>query len=122
MQRRLWFLVLIALAATPVWAAPIDVGNARRVSLDADWRFLKGDAGGAEQPGFDDHAWRALDLPHDWAIEGPFDPSTRSAHRRAAVSPARAGTASTSRSPAACKGRRLHASSSTAPCRTRASG
>ena len=23
------------------------------------------------QPGFDDHAWRPLNLPHDWAIEGP---------------------------------------------------
>ncbi len=25
------------------------------------------------QPGFDDHAWRALDLPHDWAVELPFN-------------------------------------------------
>ena len=24
------------------------------------------------QPGFDDSAWRRLDLPHDWAVEGPF--------------------------------------------------
>ena len=24
------------------------------------------------QPVFDDHAWRQLNLPHDWAIEGPF--------------------------------------------------
>ncbi|MEO6992284.1 MAG: beta-galactosidase GalB, partial [Lacunisphaera sp.] len=24
---------------------------------------------------FDDRTWRALDLPHDWAIEGPFDQS-----------------------------------------------
>ena len=24
------------------------------------------------QPNFDDGAWRKLDLPHDWAIEGPF--------------------------------------------------
>lgn len=24
------------------------------------------------QPGYDDHAWRALNLPHDWGIEGPF--------------------------------------------------
>lgn len=23
-------------------------------------------------PGFDDSAWRKLDLPHDWGIEGPF--------------------------------------------------
>jgi beta-galactosidase len=24
------------------------------------------------QPGFDDSGWRALNLPHDWGIEGPF--------------------------------------------------
>ena len=24
------------------------------------------------QPGFDDSAWRQINLPHDWAIEGPF--------------------------------------------------
>jgi len=48
-------------------------GADRRSSFDAKWKFLKGDAAGAEQPGFDDKAWRTLDLPHDWAIEGPFD-------------------------------------------------
>ena len=46
----------------------------RRTSFNADWRFFKGDAVGAEQPQFDDSAWRLLRLPHDWAIEGPFDP------------------------------------------------
>src|SRR5579871_4239076 len=25
------------------------------------------------RPDFDDKSWRALSLPHDWAIEGPFD-------------------------------------------------
>jgi len=25
------------------------------------------------QPEFDDSRWRRLDLPHDWAVEGPFD-------------------------------------------------
>jgi beta-galactosidase len=42
-------------------------------AFDADWRFLKSDAAGAEQPDFDDAAWRKLDVPHDWSIEGPFD-------------------------------------------------
>ncbi len=37
--------------------------------FDADWRFLRGDAPGAEQPAFDDSSWRALDVPHDWSIE-----------------------------------------------------
>lgn len=42
-------------------------------SFDTDWRFLKGDATGAELANFDDAAWRKLDVPHDWSIEGPFD-------------------------------------------------
>jgi beta-galactosidase len=25
------------------------------------------------QPGFDDRAWQPVNLPHDWAIEGPFE-------------------------------------------------
>jgi beta-galactosidase len=33
------------------------------------WRFSRGHAEGAEQPGFDDSRWRRLDLPHDWSIE-----------------------------------------------------
>lgn len=40
--------------------------------FDADWRFLRADALGAEQPQFDDGAWRVLNVPHDWSIEGPF--------------------------------------------------
>lgn len=45
----------------------------RTTSFDADWRFLKEDAAGAEQPDFNDAAWRRLNVPHDWSIEGPFD-------------------------------------------------
>ena len=46
----------------------------RRASFNESWKFFKGDAPGAEQPAFADAAWRSLNLPHDWAIEGPFDP------------------------------------------------
>lgn len=42
-------------------------------SFDLDWQFLKVDVPGAEQPAFDDRAWRTLNVPHDWSIEGPFD-------------------------------------------------
>ncbi len=41
-------------------------------SFDADWRFFNGDATGGDQPNFNDAAWRKLDVPHDWSIEGPF--------------------------------------------------
>ena len=42
----------------------------QRLSMDPEWRFALGDPAGAERPAFDDHAWRRLDLPHDWSIEG----------------------------------------------------
>ena len=40
--------------------------------FDAGWLFFKGDATGADQAAFADGAWRSLNVPHDWAIEGPF--------------------------------------------------
>ncbi|MBN1139403.1 MAG: DUF4982 domain-containing protein [Anaerolineae bacterium] len=40
--------------------------------FDDDWRFFRGDAPGAQDVVYDDHAWRKLDLPHDWSIAGPF--------------------------------------------------
>ena len=43
-----------------------------RDSFDFGWKFYKGDAPGAQQPGFSDASWRSLDLPHDWSVEGPF--------------------------------------------------
>jgi len=74
-----------------------------RLSLDYGWRFHLGDAcdvakdfgfgsgragnfqktGGflaASSLGFDDNDWKAVDLPHDWAIELPFtnDPALES--------------------------------------------
>jgi len=47
-------------------------------SFDRAWKFHLGEAIGADQPAFDDTSWRALDIPHDWMIEGVpgADPST----------------------------------------------
>ncbi|MFR9651955.1 MAG: glycoside hydrolase family 2 TIM barrel-domain containing protein [Rikenellaceae bacterium] len=41
-------------------------------NFDRGWRFFNSDIEGAYEVGFDDSKWRTLDLPHDWAIEGPF--------------------------------------------------
>ncbi len=40
--------------------------------FDANWLFSKGDFASAMMPAFDDSGWRALNVPHDWSIEGPF--------------------------------------------------
>ncbi len=45
----------------------------RIISLDTGWRFHLGDAADAGSMTYDDRAWRAVTLPHDWAVEHPFD-------------------------------------------------
>ncbi len=60
-----WIFFCAALAL-PCFASSVQ-------PLDAGWRFLKSDATAGETPQFDDSLWRAVTLPHDWAIEGPFD-------------------------------------------------
>jgi beta-galactosidase len=63
-------LTLVPAASAAVTAVRI---AERRQSFNDGWRFFKGDAPGAERADFDDSKWRELSLPHDWAIEGPFD-------------------------------------------------
>ena len=61
--------LLAAFAALAMVPGPA-AAQRQRLSMDPGWRFLLGDAAGAERPAFDDGAWRRLDLPHDWSIEG----------------------------------------------------
>jgi beta-galactosidase len=49
------------------------IGSERRLDFNRDWRFLKAEAVGAQRLDFEDAGWRLLDVPHDWAVEGPFD-------------------------------------------------
>ena len=44
-------------------------GGHRESRLDTGWKFLRDDALGAEQPGFDDAAWQPATLPHTARIE-----------------------------------------------------
>lgn len=47
--------------------------SSRQTTLFTDgWKFYKGDVPNGEKESLDDASWRALDLPHDWSIEGPF--------------------------------------------------
>ncbi|TFG72263.1 MAG: glycoside hydrolase family 2, partial [Anaerolineales bacterium] len=53
---------------------PMDLQPRQHLLFDKDWRFTRKDVAHAENVAFKDTGWRALDLPHDWSIEGPFDP------------------------------------------------
>ncbi len=68
-----WIVLGGALPAFAMAPKPVPTSARDIVSLDPDWRFFKGDAPGANQAAFNDAAWRKLDVPHDWSIEGPFD-------------------------------------------------
>lgn len=41
--------------------------------LEKGWKFAKGEVSNAEMPAFNDAKWETVDIPHDWAIFGPFD-------------------------------------------------
>ena len=56
-----------------------------RESFNEGWKFIKyfnasnetvatdKEPAGLEMPAVNDNAWRTVDVPHDWAIEGPFN-------------------------------------------------
>jgi beta-galactosidase len=89
-------LVPLTLVAAPAAEPPAAFAPRERLLMDANWRFAFGHssdpardfehatgyfsyfakAGYGDGPAaakFDDRAWRRLDLPHDWAVEAPFD-------------------------------------------------
>ncbi len=43
-------------------------------SFEKDWRFTRNSGKGFESAELDDSSWEKIDIPHDWAIAGPFSP------------------------------------------------
>ena len=54
------------------WAGTSAAQHRLTRDFDRGWRFHLGDVTGAENVALNDASWRALDLPHDWSIEGEF--------------------------------------------------
>lgn len=75
-------LLIAGCGSTQVFVFPL-LGPEMTLALDGrqttdfnrDWKFAKGSQSGAERPDFDDAAWLVVQLPHDWAISGPFNPN-----------------------------------------------
>ena len=94
---------LVVAACAAWWGTPVAAADSPRehLSLDAGWKFHLGDdwpkalrldkAGANAVPASDklfcDVAWRTVNLPHDWAIELPFDKSADMNHGYRAVGP-----------------------------------
>ena len=71
-----WVMMTVILAAT------LAAQGRNTVSFNEGWRFArfgampdgtgKAEPQGLEKTTFDHSAWRVLNVPHDWGIEGPF--------------------------------------------------
>jgi beta-galactosidase len=63
-------LVFISLLPFATFCKQVKINEKMRTTLfDDNWKFLKDNPAGAENPAFDDSKWRIIDLPHDWSIE-----------------------------------------------------
>lgn len=100
-------LVALALALAAGLPAAADDSPRQRTRIDGGWRFALGHAHDAAQDfnhgtrpfffakagfgdgpaaaEFDDRPWRRVDLPHDWAVELPFDARGSTPHGSKAI-------------------------------------
>lgn len=67
--------LLTTLLTATTFSAILFGGESPRstVALEDGWKFAKGDFPDAEKSSFDDSKWDSVKVPHDWAIDKPFD-------------------------------------------------
>ncbi len=73
-MKRLTISCLLIATLAVLWNSPA-FANARpgnTINFDQGWRFHLGDVANGQAPELEDSQWRALNLPHDWSIEGEF--------------------------------------------------
>ena len=105
--------ILVPLFTITLWGLLMLTGleaAGERTNIDDQWQFSLGHAtdsaqdfghktvsfsylaktgfgDGPANPAFDDRGWRTVDLPHDWAVEMPFNPRASRSHGYKAVGP-----------------------------------
>ena len=72
MKNLAFILSTVLIVTCNLNAFPAKPGVRQRLLIDLNWKFIKSDVKGAEEPKFNDSDWRTLNLPHDWSIEGEF--------------------------------------------------
>ncbi|MDP6523515.1 MAG: glycoside hydrolase family 2 TIM barrel-domain containing protein [Kiritimatiellia bacterium] len=76
--------LLLKAMLSAFWVVPLRADNAGLEDFNFNWRFrnkkemeqARDVMEKAVAPGTDDSSWEKVDLPHDWAIAGPFDGPT----------------------------------------------
>ena len=49
-------------------------GTRNWIKFNDNWKFIKGNPENAQAINFNDSSWETVNVPHDWAIKGPFNP------------------------------------------------
>jgi beta-galactosidase len=70
-MKKIFFCILLSLMISNIVQAKPEPAR-YHLLMDRNWKFLLGDDKNAATGDFNDSAWRLLDLPHDWSIEGEF--------------------------------------------------
>ena len=73
-------ILFVALAAVTFRAEARE-----KINFDKGWRFILADSAQMSLAMYDDSAWRMLNVPHDWAIEGDFSASAPSGNSGGAL-------------------------------------
>ena len=73
-------ILFVALAAVTFRAEARE-----NINFDKGWRFILADSAQMSLAMYDDSAWRMLNVPHDWAIEGDFSASAPSGNSGGAL-------------------------------------
>src|ERR1017187_2560219 len=90
---RFYALFLLVMAVFPVAVGRAAATPREHLSLDAGWKFHLGDdwpdalhlensgtGSGPASERFSDTFWRTVNVPHDWAVELPFDWAADGSH------------------------------------------
>jgi beta-galactosidase len=93
-------VIALCVASLGVQAATTNDSPRERLLMDFGWKFhlgndwgtgerldKAGQSTGPASPRFNDLTWRAVNLPHDWAVELPFDPKADESHGFKPVGP-----------------------------------
>jgi len=70
-MKKITIVAIFALLCHTIYAKPPQASR-YHLLMDRNWRFFLDDDSTASRTAFNDNAWRVLDLPHDWSIEGEF--------------------------------------------------
>ncbi|OQP38776.1 glycoside hydrolase [Niastella yeongjuensis] len=79
-MKRFFYILVFALLSSYIASAQRTV-----IDFNNNWKFWLGDTSIAKEPGYSDNDWRALNLPHDWSIEGEFSEKNPGTPNQAAL-------------------------------------